>query len=90
MKRPFQTLDEIRHVIEIEASSELPEIARPDLERRTPARRAGRIESAPQGVVHDLSKRLAGSARLLPQLGRHVRIECECRTHIMMLALVAS
>jgi hypothetical protein len=80
MKRAFDLLDEPRHIVQGKPRPEIPAIAGGDPEglpfgEGTPAR-----EPAAQRLVDDLAK---GCFRL--ELGRHIVIRGERRSHVMML-----
>ena len=87
MKRAFYLLDQLRDVIEGKSRLEVAEVARDDSEWMLPGRGPPARQAAPKHLIDDLAKGPSRTAGLGLQLGGHVIIQGECRSHIMMLHL---
>jgi hypothetical protein len=85
VQRALDLLDELRNIVQRKPWPKVTEIARCDLEGLPLAGSATRRQSATQRFVHDLSKRPAGAARFRLELGRHIVVQGERGSHVLML-----
>lgn len=85
MLRPFDPIEQLPDVVEVQPWFGGAEIAGVDDEGR-PLLWSGRGGQAPpQGVVDHVLERTPAAPGLRPQLCRDVFVERQCRAHIMML-----
>jgi hypothetical protein len=87
VKRTFYTLDELRDIVQGKPWLEIAEIAGRYLEVLPLSGDAPARQPAPQRIVDDLAEGPAGAARFRLELGRHIIVEGERRSHVLMLWL---
>jgi len=85
MKRALRMLNEFRNIVYGKPRFEITKIADlclegPPLGGDAPARQA-----ATPGLVDDLAERPAGAARFRLEVGRHIVIQGERSSHVLML-----
>ena len=85
MKRPLDLFEQRADVVQAQTGPERPEVARLHHEWGSVAGLKSGGEAATQGVVDDVAKRPAGSARLRFELRGHVIVESQGCAHILML-----
>lgn len=85
MARPFDLIEEFADVVQIEAGLDPAKIASLDRESRPGRRRRRSRQAAPERLVDDVLEGATGPPGLGLQLGRHVCVEAQCGTHIVML-----
>lgn len=86
MTRTLDLLQQFCNVIQAQARSKLPEISGHDFEGNAPSRGSADGKAASERFVHNLPIWPSRPARLGPELGRHVLVQRERRTHILMLS----
>lgn len=85
MKRPFYLLDQLRDVVQRKPRPEVAEIAHHYLEGLPCTASTLVSQSTAQRFVDDLAKRPAGAARFRLQFCRHVVIQGQSSSHVLML-----
>lgn len=85
MQWPFEGFKDLRCLVEIDALGKL-QIDRRDLERLGLGLVLRRYQCDTQATVNGLLERLTGTPDLLSKEQGYVIIECERRSHIMMLS----
>jgi len=85
MKVAFYPLDEFGDIVQAKARLEVAEIAGHYLERLPIGGGAPARQPAAQRVVDGLAERPASVAQLSLELGRHIVIQRERRSHALML-----
>ena len=87
MERPFDALQELTDIVEAEPGPQVAEIPGDDGEAA--ARRGGARRGKPpaKGLVNCLTERSVRSSGFGLQLRRHVLVQRQRGTHIMMLML---
>lgn len=85
MKRAFRLLDEFGHVVQVQPRPDIAQIAGHNLEGWPLNGDASVRQPVAQRLVDNLFERPAGAARFRLELGGHVVIEGESRSHVLML-----
>ena len=86
MERPLYELDELPDVVQGKSRFEITEIPGNDFETPPLRGRPTALQPASQSIIDDLTKREASAARFRLQLGSHIIIQRDSRSHIMMLS----
>lgn len=90
MKRPFHLFDELSDIIQGKPGPEISQVARRDCEGFPPGRDAAARQSGAQRLVDDFLEGPADAARFGLELGGHVVIEGEGRSHLLDASAKAS
>lgn len=85
MQRAFNLLEHGADIVERDTRPLTPQIARFYREMRSGRLRARPGQSCTQGLVHDFLEWLACTSGFSLQPRGHVVIQCQCRSHIVML-----
>ena len=85
MKRPFYLLDQRRDVVQRKPRQEVAEIVHHYLEGLPCTASTLVSQSTAQRFVDDLAKRPTGAARFRLQFCRHVVIQGQSSSHVLML-----
>ena len=83
----FKALQQIADVVESEARPQCAKVTGLDHERLARGGSGPLGKPCPKRVIHDVAKRPAAAPRPRLQLGGHIVIEGQRRTHIMMLTI---
>ena len=86
MKRAFYMLDELRDIVQGKPRPEITEVAGRYLEGLPLGGDAPTGQPAAQRLVDDLAEGPTGPARLRFELGGHIIVQSESRSHGLMLS----
>lgn len=75
MERALGALEQVSHIVQVVAGLQLAQVARDHLERTCRSLTLPIHQTTPNDVVHNISKRPAGSPRFRTQLGDEVIIQ---------------
>lgn len=85
MERALHMLDELRNIVQGKPYLEITKIADGYLEGPPLGGDAPVRQSAAERLVDDLAERPAGAARFRLEVGRHIVIQGQRRSHVLML-----
>lgn len=85
MERALHLFDELGDIVEGEPRLDIAEIAHRCLEGPPPGGNAPALQPSAQRLVDDFAEWPAGTARFRLEVGRHVVIQGERRSHVLML-----
>ena len=85
MKRALHLLDQFCNIVQGKPWPQVPEIAHVCLEGLPRRADTSIRQAASQSLVDDVAEGPPGAARFRLELGRHIVVQSECGSHVLML-----